>query len=161
MNIKIFCVGKVKETYIQDAIKEYTKRISKYAEISICEVADEMIPANPSEKDLKNIKKLEADKILKQIKTSDFVIALDLRGKELSSEEFAEKLQSITVNGFSTICFTRSIYSSNAAPIILNEMPSILYKKEFRWSRTSCISRIYCISAIASPFSSRIGETEV
>ncbi len=105
MNIKIFCVGKVKETYIQDAIKEYTKRISKYAEISICEVADEMIPANPSEKDLKNIKKLEADKILKQIKTSDFVIALDLRGKELSSEEFAEKLQSITVNGFSTICF--------------------------------------------------------
>lgn len=105
MNIKIICVGKVKETFIQEAIKEYVKRISKYAEISICEVPDETVPVNPSRKEIENIKNAEAEKILKQIKATDFVIALDLKGKEISSEEFASKIENITVNGYSTICF--------------------------------------------------------
>ncbi len=105
MNIKIICVGKVKETFIQEAIKEYTKRISKYAEITICEVPDEIVPANPSPKEIENIKKAEAEKILKQIKATDFVIALDLKGKEISSEELASKIENITLNGYSTICF--------------------------------------------------------
>lgn len=105
MNIKIFCVGKVKESYISEAIKEYSKRISKYSSFEIIEVTDEIIPSNASDKDIENIKKLEADKISKYIKPSDFVIALDLKGEALSSEEFAAKLQDITVKGFSTICF--------------------------------------------------------
>lgn len=105
MNIKIICVGKVKEIFIQEAIKEYVKRISKYAEISICEVPDEIVPVNPSQKEIENIKNAEAEKILKQIKATDFVIALDLKGKEISSEEFASKIENITVNGYSTICF--------------------------------------------------------
>lgn len=105
MNIKIICVGKVKETFIQEAIKEYVKRISKYAEITICEVPDETVPVNPSQKEIENIKNAEAEKILKQIKATDFVIALDLKGKAISSEEFASKIENITVNGYSTICF--------------------------------------------------------
>lgn len=116
MNIKIFCVGKIKEASISDAIKEYSKRISKYAHFEIIEVPDEIIPSNASDKDVENVKKLEADKISKYLKPSDFVIALDLRGESLSSEEFAAKLQDITIKGFSTICFiiggTAGIHSS-------------------------------------------------
>ncbi|MBQ9266855.1 MAG: 23S rRNA (pseudouridine(1915)-N(3))-methyltransferase RlmH [Clostridia bacterium] len=105
MNIKILCVGKVKESAISEAINEYAKRISKYANFEIIEVSDEVIPANPSEKDIENIKRLEADKLRKHIKSSDYTIALDLRGTQLTSEELAEKIQNITVNGYSTINF--------------------------------------------------------
>ncbi len=105
MNIKILCVGKVKENSILEAIQEYVKRISKYATINIIEVLDEPIPTHPSSKDLENIKKIEGEKIKKYIKSSDYVIALDLRGTQLSSEEFANKIQNVTTNGFSTICF--------------------------------------------------------
>ena len=105
MNIKILCVGKIKEESIYSAIKEYAKRISKYASFEIIEVADEPIPSNPSSKDIDNIKKLEADKMRKHIKSSDYVIALDLTGTQFTSEELADKIQNITINGFSNITF--------------------------------------------------------
>ena len=105
MNIKILCVGKIKEDYIISAINEYSKRISKYANFEIIEVQDEPIPSNASSKDIDNIKKAEAEKMRKYIKPNDYIISLDLSGKELSSEEFASTIQNITVKGFSTIIF--------------------------------------------------------
>ena len=66
---------------------------------------DEPIPLSPSEKEIQIIKQKEAEKIAKHIKSSDFVCCLDLTGKQLSSEEFAEKIQEITLKGFSTIDF--------------------------------------------------------
>ena len=105
MNIKIIGIGKIKENYLVAGIQEYTKRISKYANIEIIELPDEPLPDNPSEKQIQNIKEKEAEKILKHIKTTDFVCALDLTGKQLTSEEFAEKIQDITLKGFSTIVF--------------------------------------------------------
>ena len=105
MNIKVVCLGKIKESSVSSAIDEYAKRISKYSTFSIIELEDESIPQNISEKDIENIKNIEANKIRKQIKSSEYVIALDLTGKQLSSEEFAQKIESITINGFSTITF--------------------------------------------------------
>lgn len=105
MNIKILCVGKIKESSIISAIKEYAKRISKYASFEIVEVSDEPIPNNPSTKDIELIKKTEAEKMRKHIKSNDYLIALDLSGIQLSSEELAQKIQSITVNGHNTIVF--------------------------------------------------------
>ena len=58
MNIKIICLGKIKEKYLQDGINEYTKRISKYSNIEIIELPDEQIPDNPSEKEMDIIKNL-------------------------------------------------------------------------------------------------------
>ncbi len=98
-------MGKIKEPYLIDGIQEYAKRISKYANLEIIELADESIPASPSEKEIEAIKQKEAEKISKQIKPSDFVCCLDLTGKQLSSEEFANKIQNITLSGFSTIDF--------------------------------------------------------
>lgn len=105
MNIKIICLGKIKEHSLSDLIDEYKKRIGKYANIEIIELADEPIPNNPSEKDILNIKKSEAMKIKSKIHSSDFVICLDQYGKSFTSEEFANKIQDITLKGFSTIDF--------------------------------------------------------
>ncbi len=105
MKINIICIGKIKEKYLQDGINEYSKRISKYADLKIIELPDEPIPNNPSEKEIKQIKKIEAEKITSQIAPHDFVCILDLKGKQFSSEEFAQEICSITVSGFSTIDF--------------------------------------------------------
>ena len=88
MNIKIICLGKIKEHSLLDLIDEYKKRIGKYANIEIV-----------------NIKKIEATKIKSKIHSSDFVICLDQYGKSFTSEEFANKIQDITLKGFSTIDF--------------------------------------------------------
>lgn len=105
MNIKIICLGKLKEKYLIDGVNEYIKRIGKYANISIVELQDEVIPENPSEKEIEHIQKLEAEKIKKHIKSQDFIVALDLTGKQLTSEEFASKIQDITLKGYGTIDF--------------------------------------------------------
>lgn len=105
MNIKIICIGKIKEKALISLIDEYKKRISKYSNIDIIELSDEAIPDSCSNKDAENIKKVECEKISKYIKSSDYVISLDLTGKELSSEELSRKIQNITLNGSSTITF--------------------------------------------------------
>ena len=105
MNIRIICLGKIKEKSLAELIHEYKKRISKYANFEIVELQDESIKANPSEKEILNIKKIEADKIKSKIQNSDFVVCLDQTGKQLTSEELSDKIQDITLKGFSTIDF--------------------------------------------------------
>ena len=105
VHIDIICVGKIKEKYIQDAITEYSKRLSKYCNLYITELADEKIPNNPSEKDVELIKSKEGKNIISHIKKDSYLICLDLRGKQFSSEEFSTKLENITLNGNSSITF--------------------------------------------------------
>ncbi len=105
MNMKIICIGKIKEPSLLSLVEEYQKRISKYADINIIELPDESIPDNFSDKEADKIKQMEGEKMLKHIKPSDYVIALDLKGKELTSVEFADTLEKIPVQGFSTIDF--------------------------------------------------------
>ena len=100
LNINIECKKKIKEKYLKDAISEYLKRLSKYCKLNIIEIADEPIPSNLSDKLAENIKNIEGTKILNNIKNS-YIISLDLRGKEYSSEQFAEKLDSITLQSSS------------------------------------------------------------
>jgi len=96
--IKIITVGSIKEKYLKDAIEEYTKRISKYTNIEIIEVKDEgLVEPNKS-------LVLEEEKILKHINDKDYIITLEIEGKELSSTEFADKLDKITLEA-STITF--------------------------------------------------------
>jgi len=89
--IKIISVGFIKEKYLEDAIKEYTKRLSKYTNIEIIEVKDEDF--SEKEKTLK----VEEEKILKNINTKDYIIALEIEGKELTSEEFSKKIEEIMI----------------------------------------------------------------
>lgn len=100
LNINIICVGKIKEKYLQDAINEYSKRLSKYCKLNIIELNDEPIPNNLNEKISENIKINEGIKILSQIKNS-YVITLDLKGKQFTSEEFSDKLEKLSLNNSS------------------------------------------------------------
>ena len=89
--IKIVCVGKIKEKYLQDAISDYMKRLSKYHKVEIIELED----SNISE---------EKQRILKHIDSKDYVITLDIEGRELSSVELADKLDKTFITN-SNICF--------------------------------------------------------
>ncbi len=97
MKISIICVGKIKEKYFTDAIKEYTKRLSRFAKTEIIEVNDEKIPDNASEREEEIIKEKEGKLILSKIREASYIIALCIEGKDLSSEELAKKMESIAM----------------------------------------------------------------
>ena len=90
--IKILCVGKIKEGYLQDLINDYLKRISKYHKIEIIELKDDS-----------NYLK-ETSNLLEHIKTTDYNIALDIKGKMIKSEEFASIIDKTFLTN-STITF--------------------------------------------------------
>lgn len=105
MNINIICVGKVKEKYIKDGINEFLKRLSVHANTKIIEVSDESAPERLSESEIEIVKNKERDRILKHIKDNDYLISLEIKGKKLSSEIFAKKIEDLQIHGVSTITF--------------------------------------------------------
>ena len=105
IHINIICVGKIKEQYLKDAIAEYSKRLSKYCSLEITELPDEQVPNNLSDKIAENIKKIESNNILSHIKKDSYVICLDLKGKQHTSEEFSQKIQNIALNYTGNITF--------------------------------------------------------
>lgn len=105
MNIYIISVGKIKEKYLKDAIAEYSKRLTRYCRLEVIEVADEKTPDNASEKEELQIKEKEGAAILKHVKDNMHVVALDLKGKMLSSEEFSKYIGDCGINGESNIAF--------------------------------------------------------
>ncbi len=96
IHIDIVCVGKIRESYLKDAILEYSKRLSKYCNLSIIELTDEKLPIKLNDSLEQEIKQKESKAILSHIKKDSYVFALDLHGKSYSSEEFSEKLQNIS-----------------------------------------------------------------
>lgn len=103
MKITILTVGKIKEKYLRDAIAEYSKRLSRYAKLEIIEVADEKTPDNASETVETNIKNKEAERLLKYIRDDAYLITLEIKGKQLTSEELAQKIDTLGVQGTSHI----------------------------------------------------------
>ncbi len=105
MKITIISVGKIKEKYLKDAIGEYSKRLSSYCNLTHIEVADEKAPETLSEKEEVQIKDKEGKKILGKIRDSQYVFALDLSGKQRTSEEFSKELEKLPIYGDSDIVF--------------------------------------------------------
>ncbi|WP_313233060.1 23S rRNA (pseudouridine(1915)-N(3))-methyltransferase RlmH [Tissierella praeacuta] len=105
MNIRVIGVGKIKEKYIQEGIKEFTKRLSRYCSLDIVEIDDEKAPESLSEKEMDMVKNKEGDKILSKIPQSSFVIALVIEGKQLSSEDLSIKMKELMINGTNDISF--------------------------------------------------------
>ena len=105
MKITIVTVGKIKEKYLKDAIAEYTKRLSKYCKLEIVEVADEKTPDNASETVEDMIRSKEAERIMKYIKDDAYVITLEIQGKQLTSDELADKINTLGIQGTSHIAF--------------------------------------------------------
>ena len=105
MKITLITVGKIKEKYLKDAIAEYSKRLSKYCKLDIIEVQDEKIPDQASETVEEGIRRKEGEKILRYIKDDMYVITLEIAGKMLTSEELADKIKKLGIQGKSSIAF--------------------------------------------------------
>lgn len=105
MKLTVVAVGKLKEKYLKEGISEYSKRLSRFCELQVIEVDDEQAPENLSESQEIQVKRREADRIMKKVKDGSALIVLDLKGKRLNSEGFADKLNSFFISGKSHITF--------------------------------------------------------
>lgn len=105
MKITVITVGKIKEKYLKDAIAEYSKRLSRYCKLEILEVADEKTPDGASEIVEENIREKEGERILKLIKEDAYVITLEISGKMLTSEELADRIETLGIQGKSHLVF--------------------------------------------------------
>ncbi len=101
LSINIVCIGKIKENYLKEAIEEYSKRISKYCNIKIIELQDEKLPDKMYQSLLDGVKEKECSKIKENLKKDSYIIALDLKGKEYSSEEFSKKIEDVSITNSS------------------------------------------------------------
>ena len=96
LTINIICIGKIKEKFFKDAINEYSKRLSKYCKLNIIELPDEKIPDKINQSIIDNIKEKECNNIISHLPKDTYLICLDLKGKELSSEEFSKELDTLS-----------------------------------------------------------------
>jgi len=98
LNVNIICIGSLKERYFTDAVNEYKKRLTRYCKINIIELSEEKIADKVSDAQIENTLKKEGEKILSKISSSDYVIAMCIEGKNLSSEELAKKIEEISMS---------------------------------------------------------------
>ncbi len=105
IEINVVCVGKIKEKYWNEAISEYSKRLSRYCKLSIIEVADEKTPDNAPEAIENQIKQKEGERILSKIPDNAHVIALAINGKKYTSEALSAHVNDLAVSGKSKISF--------------------------------------------------------
>jgi 23S rRNA (pseudouridine1915-N3)-methyltransferase len=103
MNIEIIVIGKLKETYWRDAEAEYLKRLSAYAKISVRELKEAQLSANASEAEIRKAVSSEGADICKALKLDTYVIALDINGAQLRSEQLASRIEELSINGQSNI----------------------------------------------------------
>lgn len=108
LNIKIFCIGKLKEKYLKEAQDEYLKRLSKYVKIEIIELQEEKFDTSSlSITDKEKVKEIESNKIIDKLNniSNNYIICLDLNGKNYTSEEFAKNIERISTYSSSTVSF--------------------------------------------------------
>lgn len=97
LNINVVCIGKIKEKYLKDALAEYSKRLSRYCKLAFLELPDEKIPDKINDNLVSEIKSKECNNIINHLKKDSYVIALDLKGKEFTSEEFSKKIDNLSM----------------------------------------------------------------
>ena len=101
IKINLICLGDIKENYLKNAIEEYSKRISRFANLKIVELKENVAKSN-HENDVLSALKKDAEEIKKHI--SGYPICLDINGQMFSSPQFAQKIENLSLtNG--EICF--------------------------------------------------------
>ncbi|HEY3365325.1 MAG TPA: 23S rRNA (pseudouridine(1915)-N(3))-methyltransferase RlmH [Symbiobacteriaceae bacterium] len=105
MKIKIILVGKIKEKYLTEGVQEYLKRLTPYARAEVVSLADEPIPDGAWPAQEEQVKAREGERILKQLEPGQYVVALDLRGQTVSSEELAAFFSERALRGQPSLAF--------------------------------------------------------
>ena len=128
--IRLIVCGRLKEPWMRDGVNEYCKRLKAYDKIEIVEVADEKAPESNSDALNRQVIETEGNRLLKQIRDDEYVILLDLAGREKSSEEMAAHMQDLYDHSRSRIDFV--IGGS------LGVSPALQQRADFRWKLSSC-----------------------
>lgn len=105
LNIKIICVGKLRERFYIDAFNEYARRLSAYCKFECAELNETKLGDKPSDKEIENALVRESVDIEKAIPKDAYVIAMCVGAKQLKSEELAQKINSLALSGRGKICF--------------------------------------------------------
>ena len=104
MNIYVICVGKIKESFVREEIKEYEKRLSRYCHLKIIEVDESKLKDSPSDKEIQKALDEEANKLLSYVDKNAYMVLLDLHGKEMDSIKFSETLDNLEQR-YTNYCF--------------------------------------------------------
>jgi len=105
VNIRLVCVGKMREKFYIDAAAEYIKRLSPMAKIEITEISEEKLPESPSDANISAALKKEAARIEEALENANYKIALCIEGDMLESDALSDKLSEIQLRGMSRITF--------------------------------------------------------
>ena len=103
LGVRLICVGKLGERFWKDAAAEYEKRLSGYCRLEVIELPEQRLPDHPSEGQIETALRREAELIRSKIPQNAAVIALCIEGRELSSRQFADKLEELSLNGTSKV----------------------------------------------------------
>lgn len=106
LQITVIAIGKIKEKYLRDGIDEYAKRLKPMAKLVIIELPDQRLPVNPSNAELKQIRNTEGQQILAALPQDAYHIALDMRGRQLTSEQLSAQIDQLALTGYSSIVFS-------------------------------------------------------
>lgn len=123
--IRIAAVGRIKEKWMREGIADYLKRIQPYEKTEIIEVDDEKAPESNSAAENEKVKLAEGTKLLRQIKDTDYVVLLDLAGKEMDSVSVSKHIESVHTRGYNRIVFV--IGGS------LGVSSQLIARADFRW----------------------------
>ena len=104
LQINILYVGNIKDKFFQDAVSEYEKRLSGFCKLKNIELKEEK-PKDESDTEIALVIKKEGDRLLEAIPPKSYKIALCVEGKQISSEELAERISDIPLSGYSEITF--------------------------------------------------------
>lgn len=105
MKITIVSAGKLKENYLREGITEFVKRLRPFAQLNIVEISEEKMPDSPSAREKEKFLTIEGNRLLKQVPVDSFLFVLDVYGKQLSSEDLAEKIRVLALSGKSNLVF--------------------------------------------------------
>ncbi len=105
LNIKIICVGKLKEKFYTAAAAEYMKRLSTLCRLEVEELPESRLSAQPSEAEVEAALKKEGESIALRIPAGALTVALCVEGKQLSSVRFSQFLEACALKGRSKLCF--------------------------------------------------------
>ncbi len=104
-NITLICIGKLKESYLRDAVSEYIKRLSGLCKLNVVELTAEKLSDNPSQKEIENALESEGKKILEKIPKGAYTYTMCIEGKQKTSEELSTEMENLAVRGYSNIVF--------------------------------------------------------
>ena len=105
MNVQFIVLGKLKEKYMKDFSAEYEKRLSAYCKLNVVELEPVKLSDNPSQSEIENALNKETQMIKGKIPKNSFIFSMCIEGKQMSSEEFSQKLDDIALSGKSNIVF--------------------------------------------------------